>query len=81
MTGGLQPANGANGPEWDRPLEGHSGAKRDAADIYALDVWAAALRSGKYGPVIAQVVLAAVRCEARRAFGAVGGFARPAVGQ
>ena len=38
MTAGLVPARGANGPEWDRALEGHSAAERSAADVYTLDV-------------------------------------------
>ena len=38
MTRGLAPAVGASGPEWDRALEGHSTAERDAAEVYTLDV-------------------------------------------
>jgi hypothetical protein len=38
MTAGLVPAKGAEGPEWDRALQGHSGAERRAADVYTLDV-------------------------------------------
>jgi hypothetical protein len=38
MTAGLAPTQGADGPEWDRALEGHSAAERSAADIYTLDV-------------------------------------------
>lgn len=38
MTAGLVPTNGADGPEWDRALEGHSAAERCAADVYTLDV-------------------------------------------
>lgn len=32
------PAKGADGPEWDRALDGHSEAERRAADVYVLDV-------------------------------------------
>jgi hypothetical protein len=38
MMAGLVPAKGAEGPEWDRALEGHSVAERRAADVYTLDV-------------------------------------------
>jgi hypothetical protein len=38
MTDGLVPTKGADGPEWDRALEGHSAAERRAADVYTLDV-------------------------------------------
>ena len=38
MTSGLVPVKGADGPEWDRALEGHSAAERSAADVYTLDV-------------------------------------------
>jgi hypothetical protein len=38
MTAGLVPTKGANGPEWDRALEGHSAAERRAAEVYTLDV-------------------------------------------
>ncbi len=38
MTAGLTPAKGADGPEWDRALEGHSAAERRVADVYTLDV-------------------------------------------
>lgn len=38
MTTGLVPANGADGPEWDRALQGHSAAERAAADVYTLDI-------------------------------------------
>lgn len=38
MTAGLVPSRGADGTEWDRPLEGHSAAERSAADVYTLDV-------------------------------------------
>ena len=38
MTRGLVPANGADGPEWERALSGHSAAERRAARVYTLDV-------------------------------------------
>jgi hypothetical protein len=38
MTAGLVPIKGADGPEWDRALEGHSAAERRAAEVYTLDV-------------------------------------------
>lgn len=38
MTRGLQPAIGATGPEWDRPLGGHSAEERAAAEVFVLDV-------------------------------------------
>ena len=38
MTAGLVPTSGADGPEWDRALEGHSDAERRAADVYTLDL-------------------------------------------
>jgi hypothetical protein len=38
MTKGLQPVKGANGPEWDRALAGHSDAERTDADVFTLDV-------------------------------------------
>jgi len=38
MTAGRAPTKGADGPEWDRALEGHSTAERRAADVYLLDV-------------------------------------------
>ena len=38
MMAGLVPARGADGPEWDRALEGHSAAERRAAEVYTLDV-------------------------------------------
>ena len=37
MTMGLVPITGADGPEWDRALAGHSAAERGAAHIYTLD--------------------------------------------
>ena len=38
MMAGLVPTQGADGPEWDRALEGHSAAERGAAEVYTLDV-------------------------------------------
>jgi hypothetical protein len=38
MTAGLVPTRGADGPEWDRALQGHSAAERRAAEVYTLDV-------------------------------------------
>jgi hypothetical protein len=38
MTIGLVATTGANGPEWDRALAGHSTAERSAALVYTLDV-------------------------------------------
>ena len=38
MIAGLTPAQGADGPEWDRALQGHSRAERRAAQVYTLDV-------------------------------------------
>jgi hypothetical protein len=38
LTLGLVPKKGAEGPEWDRALEGHSAAERSAAEVYTLDV-------------------------------------------
>lgn len=38
MTAGLVPVKGAEGPEWDRTLKGHSAAERSAADVYTLAV-------------------------------------------
>lgn len=38
MVEGLRPTRGAEGPQWDRALEGHSAAEREAAEIYTLDV-------------------------------------------
>ena len=38
MTLGLAPAKGADGPEWDQALRGHSRAERAAADIYTLAI-------------------------------------------
>jgi len=38
MTRGLVPAIGAEGPEWDRALAGHSASERGMARVYTLDV-------------------------------------------
>ena len=38
MAVGRVPTKGAEGPEWDRALEGHSIAERRVADVYTLDV-------------------------------------------
>ena len=38
MTQHLKPGTGAASPEWDRALEGHSAAEREAAVVYTLDV-------------------------------------------
>jgi hypothetical protein len=38
MMAGLVPTKGADDPEWDRALEGHSAAERRAAEVYTLDV-------------------------------------------
>jgi hypothetical protein len=38
MTSGLTPTRGAQGPEWDRALAGHSAAERAAAEVYELRV-------------------------------------------
>jgi hypothetical protein len=38
MTAGLVPTKNADGPEWDRALEGHSAAERRAAEVYTLEV-------------------------------------------
>ena len=38
MTAGLVPSRGAEGPEWDQGLAGHSAAERSAADVYTLAV-------------------------------------------
>ena len=38
MTAGRIPIIGAEGPEWDRALAGHSAPERSAAHVYALDV-------------------------------------------
>jgi hypothetical protein len=38
MTARLVHTRSAEGPEWDRALEGHSAAERAAADVYLLDI-------------------------------------------
>lgn len=38
LMAGREPIRGAEGPEWDRALEGHSAAERRAARVYTLDV-------------------------------------------
>lgn len=38
MVAGLAPAGGADGPDWDRALQGHSAAERRAAEVYTLHV-------------------------------------------
>jgi hypothetical protein len=38
MVAGLAPTHGADGPEWDTALQGHSPAERHAARVYTLDV-------------------------------------------
>lgn len=38
MIAGLTPSKGADGPEWDRALQGHSQAERRAAEVYTLAV-------------------------------------------
>lgn len=38
MTRGLAPAQGAEGPEWDRALAGHSADERRTARVYTLDL-------------------------------------------
>lgn len=38
MTVGRVPTKGADGPEWDRALEGNTAAERRAADVYTLDL-------------------------------------------
>jgi hypothetical protein len=38
MIGGLLPVQGAEGPEWDRALEGHSAAERRSARVYTLEI-------------------------------------------
>jgi hypothetical protein len=38
MTSGLSAVRGANGPEWDRALAGHSVAERAAAEVYLLPI-------------------------------------------
>jgi hypothetical protein len=36
MTAGLVPAKGADGPEWDHALDGHSATERRAALVYTI---------------------------------------------
>lgn len=38
MTAGLSPSQDATDPAWDRALEGHSAAERQAAQVYRLAV-------------------------------------------
>ncbi len=38
MIHGLTPMHGADGPEWDRALLGHSRAERRDARVYTLEV-------------------------------------------
>jgi hypothetical protein len=38
MISGLVPSHGADGPEWDAALQGHSQAERRAANVFHLDV-------------------------------------------
>jgi hypothetical protein len=38
LTAAGQAGKGADGPEWDRALAGHSAAERRDADVYTLDV-------------------------------------------
>lgn len=38
MTAGLVAHKGADGPEWDRALEGHNMDERRAAEVYTLAV-------------------------------------------
>lgn len=38
MIQGVQPVKGADGPEWDAALQGHSMQERLAADVYTLEV-------------------------------------------
>jgi hypothetical protein len=38
LTAGLVPTKGADAPEWDVALEGHSVEERRAADVYVLAV-------------------------------------------
>jgi hypothetical protein len=38
MTRGIKPTVGADGPEWDHVLAGHSRQERAAAQVYLLDV-------------------------------------------
>lgn len=38
MTSGLVSIKGADGPEWDRALAGHSADERAAAEVYRLKI-------------------------------------------
>lgn len=38
MVQGLTPRKGADGPQWDEALKGHSMPERIAADVYILEV-------------------------------------------
>jgi hypothetical protein len=38
MTRGLSPTQGADAPEWDKALSGHTPKERRAAAVYRLDV-------------------------------------------
>ena len=38
MTSGLEAVRGAQGPEWDRALGGHTARERADADVYTLEV-------------------------------------------
>lgn len=38
MTTGLVPTLGADGPEWDKALVGHSMAERSRAKVYTIEV-------------------------------------------
>jgi hypothetical protein len=38
MTRGLQAHQGAEGPEWDRALAGHSREERAGAQVFVLDI-------------------------------------------
>lgn len=38
MTAGLTPTQDAGGPDWNRALEGHSAAERQAAEVYRLAI-------------------------------------------
>jgi hypothetical protein len=38
MTSGLLPGQGADAPDWDKPLRGHNPRERREAQVYTLDV-------------------------------------------
>lgn len=38
MINGLTPEMGAQGPEWDRALQGHSATQRAGAKVYTLEI-------------------------------------------